>query len=272
MGQYPAMSTAFESRFAGTRVIVTGAASGIGRVTAARFAAEGASVAVADRDAEGVARVVSEIEAAGGRALGCLADVAVTEQVNAMAARAAEALGGVDVLVNNAAVCSADGVLETDDEAWDRELSVDLRGVFACTRAVLPGMIERGSGAIVNMTSVNGLAFFGNEAYSAAKAGVVSFTRSVAVRYGRHGVRCNAVAPGTIRTPAWDDRARRDPTVFDRLARVYPLGRVGEPEDVAAAVLFLASADASWITGTVLRVDGGILAGAPAFVETVRDL
>ena len=122
-------------------------------------------------------------------------------------------------------------------------------------------MIERGTGVIVNIASVNGIAFFANEPYSAAKAGVINLTRSMAVRYGHHGVRAVAIAPGTIRTPIWQERVEKVPEIFERLLRWYPLGRVGEPEDIAAAAAFLASDDASWITGEVLRVDGGLLAG-----------
>jgi NAD(P)-dependent dehydrogenase (short-subunit alcohol dehydrogenase family) len=114
---------------------------------------------------------------------------------------------------------------------------------------------------IVNIASVNGLAFFANEPYSAAKAGVINLTRSMATRYGRHGIRVVAVAPGTIRTPIWQERVDKEPAIFERLLRWYPLRRVGEPEDVAAAAAFLASADAAWITGEVLRVDGGLLSG-----------
>ena len=122
-------------------------------------------------------------------------------------------------------------------------------------------MIEQGSGVIVNIASVNGMAFFANEPYSAAKAGLISLTRSMAVRYGKHGIRAVAIAPGTIRSPLWQERIDKEPAIFERLVRWYPLGRVGEPEDVANAVAFLASDDAAWISGDVLRVDGGLLAG-----------
>ena len=174
---------------------------------------------------------------------------------------ATSALGQVDVLVNNAGFGDADDVLEIDEEAWDVEVAVNLKAAFLCSRAVLPGMIERGAGVIVNIASVNGMAFFANEAYSAAKAGMISLTRSMAVRYGGHGVRVNAIAPGTIRTPLWQERIDKEPAIFERLVRWYPLGRVGEPDDVARAAVFLASDDAAWITGEVLRVDGGLLAG-----------
>jgi NAD(P)-dependent dehydrogenase (short-subunit alcohol dehydrogenase family) len=144
---------------------------------------------------------------------------------------------------------------------WDRDLAVCLKSVFLCSKELLPGMIERKGGVIVNIASVNGLAYFANEGYSAAKAGMISLTRSIAVRYGRHGIRCVAIAPGTIRTPIWQEKLDKEPEVFERLTRWYPLRRVGEPEDVAGTAVFLASDDASWITGTVVTVDGGLLAG-----------
>lgn len=240
----------------GKVAIVTGAGRGLGRVLAQRFAGEGARVVVADRS--GAERqTAEEIERAGGKALAVHADVSVGEDVTAMVS----AVGQVDVLVNNAAVAEADDVREMDEEAWDRELAIDLKSAFLCSRAVLPGMVERSRGVIVNIATVNAFSFLGYEAYSAAKAGLVSLTQALGVRYGPQGVRVNAVAPGTLRTPNWDERVRKDPHVFERLAKWYPLGRVGEPDDVANAVLFLASDDASWITGAVLRVDGGLLAG-----------
>src|SRR5215211_7585898 len=142
-----------------------------------------------------------------------------------------------------------------------------LKGPFLCSQAVLPDMVENGSGVILNISSVNALGYYGNEAYSAAKAGILSLTRSLAVRYGPSGIRINAIAPGTLRTPAWEERRRANPEVFERLTKWYPLGRVGEPEDVAGAALFLASDDAAWITGAVLPVDGGLTAGNMQMME-----
>jgi NAD(P)-dependent dehydrogenase (short-subunit alcohol dehydrogenase family) len=152
-------------------------------------------------------------------------------------------------------------VLEIDEATWDRDVAVVLKSVFLCSQAVLPSMIERKRGVIVNISSVNALTALGNEAYSAAKAGMINLTQGIAVRYGAHGIRCNAIAPGTVRTPIWQERIDRDPVVFQRLVKWYPLGRVGEPEDIANATMFLASDEASWITGAVLPVDGGLLAG-----------
>jgi NAD(P)-dependent dehydrogenase (short-subunit alcohol dehydrogenase family) len=128
-------------------------------------------------------------------------------------------------------------------------------------------MAESGSGVILNISSVNALGYYGNEAYSAAKAGLLSLTRSLAVRYGPSGIRVNAIAPGSLRTPAWEQRKENDPAVFERIAKWYPLGRVGEPEDVAGAALFLASDEAVWITGAVLPVDGGLTAGNMQMME-----
>ena len=219
---------------------------------AQKFAAEGAKVAVVDWKGEKADEVAHEI---GGDAYS--ADVSNGAQVKAMFAK----IGPVDVLVNNAAIADGDDVLKIDEPTWERDVSVVLKSVFLCSQAVLPSMIQRKRGVIVNITSVNGLSALGNEAYSAAKAGVINLTQGIAVRYGHHGIRCNAIAPGTIRTPIWQERIDRDPVVFQRLVKWYPLGRVGEPEDIANAAMFLASDEASWITGTVLTVDGGLLAG-----------
>jgi NAD(P)-dependent dehydrogenase (short-subunit alcohol dehydrogenase family) len=240
------------SRLEGKRAVVTGGGSGIGRATCRLFAAEGATVVVADLLGERAEEVAAEI---GGTAV--QADVTVALDV----ARMVEAAGRIDVLVNNAGGGMADDLLEISEEEWDTDVTVNLKSAFLCSKAVLPGMIERGSGVILNISSVNGMAFFANEPYSAAKAGVINLTRSMAVRYGKHGIRAVAIAPGTIRTPLWQERIDKEPEIFERLIRWYPLGRVGEPEDVAKAAVFLASDDASWITGEVLRVDGGLLAG-----------
>jgi meso-butanediol dehydrogenase/(S,S)-butanediol dehydrogenase/diacetyl reductase len=240
------------SRLQGKVAVVTGGGSGIGRAICTRFAGEGASVLVADIVGDRAEQVAAEL---GGRAV--QADVTVAADV----ARIVGAAERVDVLVNNAGFGNGDDLLEIDEETWDAEVAVNLKAAFLCTKAVLPGMIERRAGAIVNITSVNGMAFFANDAYSAAKGGLIQLTRSTAVRYGRFGVRANAIAPGTIRTPLWQERVDKEPAIFERLVRWYPLGRVGEPEDVADAAVFLASDEASWITGEVLRVDGGLLAG-----------
>jgi NAD(P)-dependent dehydrogenase (short-subunit alcohol dehydrogenase family) len=249
-------------RFEGNVAVVTGGGSGIGRAIAQALASEGARVAIVDRDPEKAGRVTSEIAAAGGTAMASEADVADASAIEAAVLACTEAFGPVDLLVNNASEGKGDGILEIDEQTWDRDFAVALRGAFLFSKAVLPGMIQRGSGVILNVGSVNGLLALGQEAYSAAKAGLVSLTQNLAVRYGPSGIRANAIAPATVRTPAWEARLKQDPGIFERLEKWYPLGRVGEPEDVAKAALFLASDDASWISGIVLIVDGGLLAGS----------
>jgi meso-butanediol dehydrogenase / (S,S)-butanediol dehydrogenase / diacetyl reductase len=251
------MSSQPTPRFAGRTVLVTGSGRGIGARTARRFAAEGARVAVVDVDLEAARRVAGELDGA----VAAHVDVSSRDSARAMVAEVADALGGVDILVNNAATAGDTPFLEVGADEVLRDIGVGLLGPFFVTQAVLPGMIARGGGVVLNLSSTNGFAYYGNDAYSAAKAGVMSLTKSIATQFGPQGIRCNAVAPATIRTEYWEARAAVDPAIFDKLARRYPLGRVGTPDDVADALLFLASADASWISGITLTVDGGILAG-----------
>lgn len=248
-------------RLSDTVALVTGAGAGIGRATAELFAREGARVVIADRNLPGAEETAGRISAAGGDALAVEVDVARAEAVASMAERAIAAFGRVDVLVNNAGLSSGDDILQIDEETWDLNLAVVLKSVFLCSKALLPGMLERRRGAIVNVSSVNGLTGLGEEAYGAGKAGMINLTQNMAIKYGPSGVRVNCVCPGTVRTPIWEARLARDPRVFDRLAAWYPLGRVGDPDDVARAILFLASDEAAWITGAVLPVDGGLMAG-----------
>jgi len=241
--------------------IITGAASGIGHATAFRFASEGAKVVVVDINDAGGMETVQHIEAEGGAGLFVHTDVTVAAEVETLVRQTLAAYGGIDILINNAMFCDGDDILTVDEALWDKNIRGCLNSTFLCCKAVLLQMVTQGRGAIVNIASVNALLGLGEEGYSAAKAGIISLTQNIAVRYGEHGIRANAICPGSIQTPTWIPVLAKDPDLFERLAKWYPLKRIGQPEEVAAAVLFLASDEASFITGTNLVVDGGLTAG-----------
>jgi len=249
--------------------LVTGAAHGIGRAIALHLSAQGAAVAVIDLDGPGAHTTAKLIESAGGRAWAYGADITDMSAVEAAIAKAEEVLGSVEILVNNAAYTVAGDLENITLDTWHREVDVNVNGTYHCLRALLPRMKARGKGVVVNIASVNGVRYFGNPAYSAAKAALINLTQSVASEYGRYGIRCNAVLPGSVRTDniTWTIRQERDPDVFKKLARWYPLGRVAEPEDVAKAVSFLSSDEANYITGVALPVDGGLLAGMNVMIS-----
>lgn len=241
-------------RFEGKVALVTAAAQGIGAAVARRLADEGASVVVTDLQEDKLGEVAAGI---GARALPLRVDVTNRDDVDAAVAAAVEQFGRLDVVVNNAGGCIVQSEPEdTTDDEWRAQLDLTLVGASRCIQAALPELVKN-RGNVVTISSVNGLAAFGNIEYSAAKAGQVAMTVNYAARYGSLGVRFNVVAPGTIRTPNWDNH----PEALERLSKLYPLGRIGEPEDIAAAVAFLASDDAAWITGHTLPVEGGVLTG-----------
>ncbi|MEU6285593.1 SDR family NAD(P)-dependent oxidoreductase [Streptomyces sp. NPDC047028] len=256
-------------RFAGHGVLVTGAARGIGAAVAGRLGEEGGRVLLTDRDGPEAERTAAALRGRGLTAEALACDVADRDSVDAAVAHAVAAFGSLDVLVNSAAHCTPDVPLFEDDsdDAWARDLDITLTGAYRCCRAALPHLAASGRGAIVSIGSVNALQDFGNHAYSAAKAGLGSLTRTLAGHAAARGVRVNLVAPGTVRTSAW---AGRDADL-DAVRPLYPLGRVGEPEDVAAAVAFLASRDAAWITGTTLTVDGGLTAVHTGFRAALHE-
>jgi NAD(P)-dependent dehydrogenase (short-subunit alcohol dehydrogenase family) len=258
------------TRFTGRAALVTGAAHGIGRATATRLHAEGATVVLADLDA---ASAKDAAAALGDRTLAVECDVTDPDALERAVEAGVEQFGALDVLVCNVGVATGERFEALDDDAWTGQLEPTLHGTVRTIQAALPHLLgSRFGGSVVMTGSVNGLAAFGNVGYSLAKAALPNLAQNLAVEYsatrvgpGRRPVRFNVVAPGTVRTRVWDDQ---DP---DALIPLYPLGRVGQPEDIAAAVAFLASDDASWVTGITLPVDGGILAGpALAFQERNR--
>jgi NAD(P)-dependent dehydrogenase (short-subunit alcohol dehydrogenase family) len=236
--------------------LITGAGSGIGRAIAIRYAAEGAAVVIDDvNDAAGEAATQS-IAAAGGRAIYVRGDVSDEDAVTHLVERALEFGGRLDVVVNNA-VTDELSILRED---WDRVIGVCLKGPWLLSRAVMPALKER-RGCIVNIASVNALMAIGKiHLYSAAKAGLLSLTRTMAFEHGPAGVRVNAICPGTIQTEVWEPILRERPNLMAEIGRHYPLGHVGEPEDVAAMALYLASDEAKFVTGATFVVDGGITA------------
>lgn len=245
--------------------IVTGGTSGIGRATAAEFAAEGARVVFTGRDEDRGRAVEEEIRSAGGDARFLRADVRRSDDCRRTVEVALSAFGALDVLFNNAGLYIENDVLGCDEQEWDLQLDTMLKGTYLMCRAAIPPMIERGGGAIVNNSSGWGLV--GGEravAYCAAKGGVTVLTRALAMDHGKHGIRVNAVCPGDTETAMERADAERKGWTWDRYvawASERPLGRMGRVEEVARAVVFLASDESSFITGAALPVDGGGVAG-----------
>ena len=245
-------------RLEGRTALVTGGASGIGAATCRRLAAEGARVAVTDMNAQGAGEVAAEVNG-----MPYEMDVRDTAGIVATTKAVEDELGPIDILVNNAGYDEFGFFVNTDEAMWDRVLGVNLRGVIAVTHAVLPGMQERRRGRIVNVASEAGrVGSSGSGIYSAAKAGVIGFTKAVAREAARYGVTCNAVAPGPIETPllmaAPEALGEVGQKLVDVMVGSTVLRRLGQPDEVAAAITFLASDDASYVTGQALGVSGGL--------------
>lgn len=245
----------------GKSVLISGAGGGIGRALVAAFREAGAKVIGADRDAD----LMADLDLSG---------TVVFDQADPKATRAAVTQylaeqGIPDAVVANAGWTRGEVLEQLDDDSWANEVTLNLNGAYAMTAPIVTAMAARGAGSLVFISSVNGLGHYGNPAYSAAKAGLIAYAKAIAVERGGQGVRANVVAPGSVRTPAWEHRLAADPTLLDNVIPHYPLGRLVSPAEVAQAAVFLSSPAASGITGTVLPVDAGLTAGNLRFVDDV---
>lgn len=248
-------------RLDGKTVLVSGAGGGIGQSLVRAFRKAGAAVIGADRDAD----MMSDLDLAGQ----ILFDQADPKATRAAVQRHLDQHGAPDAVVSNAGFTRAEHFGQVDDDVWASELAINLNGAYAMTDPIVAAMAARGAGSLVFISSVNALGHFGNPAYSAAKAGLVAYAKAIAVERGGEGVRANVIAPGSVRTPAWDHRLEADPTLLDNVLPHYPLGRMVTPTEVANAAVFFCSDAASGITGTVLPVDAGLTAGNLRFVDEV---
>jgi 3-oxoacyl-[acyl-carrier protein] reductase len=242
------------SRFTGKVAVVTGAGQGIGEGVALRLAHEGAKVAVVDMNIDTAVAVVEKIKSAGGDAVAIKCDVSKSDEVSAMAEKVIAAFATVDVLINNAGLIRDAQVKNLTEEMWDLVLDVNTKGAFLCTKALSPVMIEKRYGKIINISSRAAMGNFGQANYSAAKGANISMTRTLALEFGRFNINVNCIAPGYIDTPLMQ---KLDPKIIERILKGTPLQKGGTPADIAAAVAFLCSDEAGFITGQTLYICGG---------------
>lgn len=246
-------------RFANKVATVTGSGRGIGKAIALGLANEGAKVLVVDKVSEAAASTVDSIKEGGGEAIAMTLDVTQSEDVRSMVRMAVEQFSRIDILVNNAGWFGIEPFLETSEETWDYILTLNLKSVLLCCRAVIEVMSKQGYGKIVNISSGAGRAGMSAQAsYSAAKAGVIGLTKTLAREMARYKINVNCVCPGAVDTPLTGELASRSPKMMESLVSLIPWRRLGRPEEIAAAVCFLASDDAEYITGQTLSVDGGM--------------
>ncbi len=249
-------------RFEGRVALVTGGGSGIGRATSLAFANEGARVVIDDINVQGGEETLRLIKSAGGDAIFVKADVSKAAEVEAMVHRAIEIYGRIDCAFNNAGVGEPlKRLSKTSEDNWDRVMATNLKGVYLCMKYEIPHMYKQGKGAIVNTASLAGLkGLSGQAAYAASKHGVVGLTKSAALEYAGASIRINAVCPGVIDTPLIAPNMRDRPQVQKAYVDMEPIGRLGKPEEIAAAVLWLCSDEASFVIGSCFSVDGGVVA------------
>jgi NAD(P)-dependent dehydrogenase (short-subunit alcohol dehydrogenase family) len=242
-------------------ITVTGGAGDIGQALCRRFLAEGHKVAMLDRDGNALERAAAALGASEDL-LGVVTDVTDLASVQKAISQVEARLGDIDVLVNNAGGVISPTLGQTKEADWLADIELNLNGAWRCVRTVQDGMVARRRGVILNISSVNGSGIYGYPAYSAAKAGLIQLTRFLAVELGQHGIRANAIAPGSVKTQAWKARVEKNPEIFERLKRWYPLGDICVPDDIAGVAAFLIGSDARMITGAVIPVDGGLSVGS----------
>jgi len=251
--------------FSGKTVLVTGGASGIGLAISRAFAESGAEVGILDFDESAGAKAADEICDGAGKAQAFACDVSSQDSVDLAVASAKEAFGRVDVLINNAGIANIGTATTTSSDDLDRVLSVNVKGVYHCLQAVLPGMIEAGGGVVLNMSSIAAITGLKDRfAYSASKGAVHTITLSVAADYLEHGIRCNAICPARVHTPFVDGYLEKNypdnrDEMFEKLSKVQPVGRMAKPEEIAKMALYLCGEEASYITGQAFNIDGGYL-------------
>ena len=255
-------------RLNGQIALVTGAAGGIGSAIVRKFVGEGATVVANDVEGTSETALASLVGEPEGRVIAHVADHANEVEVTEMMETIRRSFGGLDVLVNNAFASFNDtNIVDLRESDWNRTLDACLKGPYLCTKHAVPLMQLRNGGSIVSISSVNALRAVSETAYTAAKGGLISMMRLVAADYAEHNIRSNVICPGTIATSASLGYWGRFPKGFDALRRMYPLGRIGEPQDIADYVLFLASDESRWVTGTVHAVDGGLTGGNKLEIE-----
>ncbi len=250
-------------------VLITGAAHGIGRAILDYFIQQGAAVIIVDIDQAALEAIDLQLKTSSTRYHIACCDVTQAAQVKTAFQAAEQALGqSVDILVNVAGGGQCELLQDSTEAGFKQEIELNLLSAYYCVEAVRPGFMHKKHGVIINIGTVNGMTTLGHPCYSAAKAGLESYTKALAVELGKYGIRANMVCPGSVKTRLWEERAARNPGIFEDIKKWYPLNDIAQPEDVAAAVGFLASDAAKMITGVALPVDGGLMAGSPALIES----